>query len=199
MKKLCLLSWFKLLPEGCFNFGRRYEFAAVLSLPNSQKQRPTHEMKALRIYWSCCSSQSWRYRRPLAAGWIAGWCLWRAARKQRQWAVSYVTDRLYSRYRYRTLSHQRWKAGMYVSGTFHSNINTHTQMHIYRQTHKMSGGHYLSSEPAARQKHMSFKLIQQTNLLLLPLLYTEVEWKSFLGIFFFFVILNLVSMKGEKN
>lgn len=72
-------------------------------------------------------------------------------------------------------------------------------MHIYRQTHKKSGGHYLSSEPSARQKHMSFKLVQQTNLLLLPLLYTEVEWKSFLGIFFLPVILNLVWMKGEKN
>ena len=171
----------------------------MLNLPNSQKQRPTHEMKALQICWSCCSSQSWRYRRPLAAGWTAGWCLWRAARKQRQWAVSYVTDRLYSRYRYRALSHQRWQADVYVSGTFHSNINTHTQTHTYRQTHKKSGGHYLSSEPSACQKHMSFKLVQQTNILLLPLLYTEVEWKSFLGIFFFFVILNLVSMKGEKN
>lgn len=39
-----------------------------------------HEMmgNVLQICWSCCSAESWHYRRPPAAGWTAGWCLWRA-------------------------------------------------------------------------------------------------------------------------
>lgn len=61
-------------------------------------------------------------------------------------------------------------------------IHTHTQTHI-TQTDTKSGEHYLPCEPSACHTHMSFKSVQQTELLPLPLLYTEVKWKLFLGNF----------------
>lgn len=85
-------------------------------------------------------------------------------------------------------AHQCWQAAVYVQGTFHLNTSMH------RHTHIKSGGHYLSCEPSACQR---FKSVQQTNLLPLPLLYTEVEWKLFLGIFFSF--LNLVLYERKKT
>lgn len=77
-----------------------------------------NELNALQICWSCCSSESWRYRRPLAVGWTARLCLWRAAREQRQRAVGYITERRRNRrtlFQHRLKPHETWVGADFMS------------------------------------------------------------------------------------
>lgn len=82
--------------------------------------------KALQICWSCCFSESWHFRRPPAAGWTAGWCLWHAARRQ---TLRYAQ----AGKRRRNISHPRPQPGAGF-GNFHSDTGTGDCMDAHTAT-----------------------------------------------------------------